>query len=437
MTVNNFHLEYVETLDDLKKVVGKTIEGVSVHGNTWTLYFTDGSDLDIVSTSDLGLVGKLSHIKPTSDPSMEQPQTEVQPETNQQTSGVPRRIAHIQVAGNPTLDQLQQVAQSFASRTAEDANVVTSNLVTSQVEYLDLSGIVVRGCITVDDIAQVARAVNTAYMSLSDEDKKPWNEVSEQTKNSLYFGIQQQLRYGYTAQQQHEAWCESKRAEGWVYGAVKDVEAKTHPLLVDFSDLTEEHRTKDALFIAVVQSMKGYLPKPQTTNLIPIQVWNGGPVAEDSSWQDIPFANLMSGVVFRQQTNKDQYLLARTDAYVNYLAGPVPQYAIDTALVTPGPLVDNVQQWTPVSLDAAQPTAEQTAPEQAAAEQPAAEQPVVEQTADDVPPYIRQCAIEAGEDPVTYYEAFKQFQAFKQAKPAVQSTANDGSNPDANYVNQQ
>lgn len=43
---------------------------------------------------------------------------------------------------------------------------------------------------------------------------------------------------------------------GWVYGKVKDAEAKTHPCIVKFEDLPEFQQKKDALFCAIVDALK-------------------------------------------------------------------------------------------------------------------------------------------------------------------------------------
>jgi uncharacterized protein YodC (DUF2158 family) len=57
-----------------------------------------------------------------------------------------------------------------------------------------------------------------------------------------------------------------KIAEGWVYGETKDSEKKTHPCLVSYDELPEFQKKKDALFCAIVDSLK------ITTNQNPIKV---------------------------------------------------------------------------------------------------------------------------------------------------------------------
>ncbi len=56
--------------------------------------------------------------------------------------------------------------------------------------------------------------------------------------------------------EQHNSWMKEKVDAGWVYGNVKDAEAKTHPCIVSFEELPKFQQQKDALFCAVVDSLK-------------------------------------------------------------------------------------------------------------------------------------------------------------------------------------
>ena len=48
---------------------------------------------------------------------------------------------------------------------------------------------------------------------------------------------------------------ESKLADGWVYGEVKDPVKKEHPCLVAFEELPVEQQAKDYIFKAVVDAL--------------------------------------------------------------------------------------------------------------------------------------------------------------------------------------
>jgi hypothetical protein len=55
----------------------------------------------------------------------------------------------------------------------------------------------------------------------------------------------------------HDSWMEQKRADGWIYGKVKDPEASppTHPCMVAFEELPPEQQLKDKLFRTTVHNL--------------------------------------------------------------------------------------------------------------------------------------------------------------------------------------
>jgi RyR domain-containing protein len=56
-----------------------------------------------------------------------------------------------------------------------------------------------------------------------------------------------------TPEEAHDSWWLAYEAMGWVYGAVRDVEAKTHPDMVPFDQLEQREQDKDAVFLALVR----------------------------------------------------------------------------------------------------------------------------------------------------------------------------------------
>lgn len=54
----------------------------------------------------------------------------------------------------------------------------------------------------------------------------------------------------------HNSWLSQKEADGWVYGPVKDPEAKTHPCMVQFDDLPIQQQLKDALFKTICNTLE-------------------------------------------------------------------------------------------------------------------------------------------------------------------------------------
>ncbi len=57
-----------------------------------------------------------------------------------------------------------------------------------------------------------------------------------------------------TAEDQHMQWMKDKVMAGWIYGPVKDSEAKTHPCILPYDELPPEQKVKDHVFRAIVKA---------------------------------------------------------------------------------------------------------------------------------------------------------------------------------------
>lgn len=117
-------------------------------------------------------------------------------------------------------------------------------------------------------IAQVAHAINLAYcLSLGDSSQVAWDDAPEWQRQSAILGVEMHLNNpDATPEQSHESWLAQKVADGWVYGEVKDAEAKTHPCCLPYADLPPEQKAKDYLFRGVVHALKG-LPELDMSEL--------------------------------------------------------------------------------------------------------------------------------------------------------------------------
>lgn len=111
---------------------------------------------------------------------------------------------------------------------------------------------------TVEQIARVCHEANRGYQAAVPSVGIPvaasWDEFPEDQRKGVRQGVTLALT-GATSQELHESWCNEKVATGWVYGPVKDAEAKTHPCLVAYDALPESQRAKDRLFAAVVRAL--------------------------------------------------------------------------------------------------------------------------------------------------------------------------------------
>jgi hypothetical protein len=106
-------------------------------------------------------------------------------------------------------------------------------------------------------IASVAHAINAAMQAALGQVSEDWNHAPEEIRQSAVAGVNYHLENpDVTPEQSHESWLNHRAANGWVYGEVKDVTAKTHPCMVPFAELPIGEKAKDHLFRAVVHSLK-------------------------------------------------------------------------------------------------------------------------------------------------------------------------------------
>ena len=83
-----------------------------------------------------------------------------------------------------------------------------------------------------------------------------WEAAPEWQKSSAINGIKYHLVNDVTPEISHESWLKQKLEEGWVYGKAKDPEAKTHPCIMRYEELSKYQRAKDLLFSAVCNTFK-------------------------------------------------------------------------------------------------------------------------------------------------------------------------------------
>jgi len=107
-----------------------------------------------------------------------------------------------------------------------------------------------------EDIARVCHEANRAYCAtLGDSSQKPWDEAPDWQQASAINGVRfHALNPDAGPEHSHESWLAEKGESGWVYGEVKDPEAKTHPCMVPFDALPVEQQRKDKLFLAIVRA---------------------------------------------------------------------------------------------------------------------------------------------------------------------------------------
>ena len=108
--------------------------------------------------------------------------------------------------------------------------------------------------IDIERIAHVCHEANRALQVTGGEEPSPhFFDAHEWQVQSAYEGVSAAIE-GATPEQLHESWCAAKVRDGWIYGDVKDAEARTHPCLVAYDQLPADQRLKDRVFQAVVQA---------------------------------------------------------------------------------------------------------------------------------------------------------------------------------------
>jgi len=107
------------------------------------------------------------------------------------------------------------------------------------------------------DIAAVCHEANRAYCwQLGDASQPSWDDAPDWQRSSAIDGVQFHLANPNAGPDaSHNNWLAEKERDGWIYGPVKDPDAKKHPCMVPFGDLPPEQQAKDRLFSAIVRAL--------------------------------------------------------------------------------------------------------------------------------------------------------------------------------------
>ena len=115
--------------------------------------------------------------------------------------------------------------------------------------------------ITVEQIARVCHETNKGWCEANgDNTQASWSEAPDWQRSSAINGVyfhMQNPDAGDSAT--HDSWMKEKVEAGWVYGEIKDPEAKTHHCIVPFEELPVEQQVKDKLFRTIVHALKDFV----------------------------------------------------------------------------------------------------------------------------------------------------------------------------------
>lgn len=206
------------------------------------------------------------------------------------------RVLHVQVEGNPSGEELVKVAQRFTTALNSDAKDVIATGTNVNVFSIaeegaaPFTGILVRGTLTVEDVARVAHNATEVASCIGTEDGPPiqFHELDESAQAGVVSRVNQVLRA-----------------------------------------LKTQSPNADNVFDATVRSMYINLPQPSEAGLRPVQFWSGSSdVGNPNSWVTGDFLALQKTNVFRYEEEPSKYLYAVDAPYIRY-EGPSATWYLD------------------------------------------------------------------------------------------------------------
>jgi hypothetical protein len=114
--------------------------------------------------------------------------------------------------------------------------------------------------IPIEVVAQICHEANRVLrIAFEDTGENPhWDEANDEQRASACDGVLSVLN-GAGPEASHRNWLRFKAERGWVYGPVKDEEAKTHPCFLPYDELPPEQKIKDDQFVRIVETFRGMI----------------------------------------------------------------------------------------------------------------------------------------------------------------------------------
>lgn len=130
-----------------------------------------------------------------------------------------------------------------------------------------------------DKVAVVTHEANRIWCLLHGDHSQPsYVDAPDWQKESAHEGVSK-IAAGEitTPEEAHASWAEKKMDDGWVYGPVKDPEAKEHPCLVPYSDLPPEQKAKDSLYFGIAKNLIEFFQQQHGLRPQATPPFSGGP----------------------------------------------------------------------------------------------------------------------------------------------------------------
>lgn len=118
-------------------------------------------------------------------------------------------------------------------------------------------------------IAQVCHEAHRNYCKfVSHPEQMDWHDAPEVIRDGMIAAVEFYYHHPLaTAEDGHKFWMGVRQVEGWAYGPVKDEETRTHPCMVEWSELTIEHQAKDELVWSITQALLPYVGHVEESTL--------------------------------------------------------------------------------------------------------------------------------------------------------------------------
>lgn len=120
--------------------------------------------------------------------------------------------------------------------------------------------------VDLEAIAQVCHEASRVYCDTLGEFIPHWYDLDSEGREDVISGVRFVIENRDKApEEMHAVWRDSMIADGWTHGPLHDGEAKTHPNLVDYADLRDTQKRRDAMFRSIVATMMEALARSGPT----------------------------------------------------------------------------------------------------------------------------------------------------------------------------
>ena len=106
---------------------------------------------------------------------------------------------------------------------------------------------------SIEEIAEACHEMNLQFCSIIGDPATFWDDLSIGLKASIMTGVEGAIN-GNTPEQSHQNWIDCRTNLGWTYGE-RDDDAKTHPCMLPYDELPAAQKSKDKIFLAVVEAL--------------------------------------------------------------------------------------------------------------------------------------------------------------------------------------